>query len=147
MSHMYSTEYAPLCVCGHWSATGPQLKPRDKNIIAVSAGRKRIRVLQIGPFPNLDGANVWNPCSFTLSDEEDSSEVVGRGSSGKSTEHCLKRRQIKTEGRFSVIHTVFLHRQFINDIPRCQWQTQSQAIHSTLPWILFFFFASEEGSW
>lgn len=40
---------ALLYVCGHWSTAGPQLKPGDKNVIAVSAGRKRIRSLQIGP--------------------------------------------------------------------------------------------------
>lgn len=89
---------------------------------------------------------MWSPCSFTLSDGEDFSEVVGRGpsSSGTSTEHCLKCWQIKTEGSFGVIHTVFLHRQFINDIPQCQWQTQSLELHFTLPWILFL--ALEEGS-
>lgn len=38
-----------------WSTARPQLKPRDKNIIAVSAGRKRIRALQTGPFPILMG--------------------------------------------------------------------------------------------
>lgn len=48
-------KYALLCVCGDCSTTGPRLKPRDKNIIAVSAGRKRIRALQIGPFRILTG--------------------------------------------------------------------------------------------
>lgn len=34
---------------------GHKLKPGDKNITAVSAGRKRIRMLQIGPFRILTG--------------------------------------------------------------------------------------------
>ena len=90
---------------------------------------------------------MWSLCSFTLSDGEDFSEVVGWGSSSssKSTELGLKRWQIKTEGSFSVIHTVFFfYRQFVNTTPQCQWQTHSLVLHFTLPWILFL--ASEEGS-
>lgn len=46
---------AALCMWHVWSAARPQLKPGDKNIIAVSAGRKRIRAPQTGPFPILMG--------------------------------------------------------------------------------------------
>lgn len=51
----FTKKRTALCMWHVWSTTGPQLKPRDKNIIAVSAGRKRIRALQIGPFPILMG--------------------------------------------------------------------------------------------
>lgn len=51
----FTKKHTALCMWHAWSTTGPQLKPRDKDIIAVSAGRKRIRALQIGPFPILMG--------------------------------------------------------------------------------------------
>lgn len=50
VSRLLLSKSSLLCVCGHWSTIGPQLKPTDKNIVAVSAGRKRIRSLQTGPF-------------------------------------------------------------------------------------------------
>lgn len=80
---------AVLCVCGHWSTTGPQLKPRDKNIIAVSAGRKRIRLLQIGPLRILTRQTCEAHAVLCSSDGEDFCEVAGRRFSCSSRSTAL----------------------------------------------------------
>ncbi len=140
----FLSKYAPLCVPGNWSTVGPQLKPRDKNIIAVSAGKKPIRVLQIGPFRILTGQTC-------------EADAVSHSRWGGFLWSSWKRLQLlwqinstllealtdKNRRSFGVIHTVFLHRQFINDIPQCQRHTPSLPLHFTLPWILFL--PSEEG--
>lgn len=66
---------AQLCKCGPCSATGPQLKPRDKNSIAVSAGGEQIKSFPVGPFSIL----MLQPCSFPLSDGEEFCVGVGEG--------------------------------------------------------------------
>lgn len=74
-----STNLPVFCICGHWRATGPQLKPRDKNIIAVSAGGKRIKSLQIGPFRILMRRMCEAHAVFSLCDGEGFCEVIGQG--------------------------------------------------------------------
>lgn len=83
MSGIFSTPHPPLNM-PHFvhvktgALQGHKLKPGDKNITAVSAGRKRIRMLQIGPFRILTG-QTHESHAASLSDGEDSSEVAGWG--------------------------------------------------------------------
>lgn len=123
---------AQLCMCGHWSTAGPQLKPRDKNIIAVSAGRKRIRLLQIGPFPNLCRRKRVKPMQFhtqwwrriSVKELEEKAPVHATNQHSPAWSADRFKKKKKTEGSFSVIHTVFVHIcSSLMIFPKCQWHT------------------------
>lgn len=123
MSHLCSPNLPQLCACGHWSTTGPQLKPRDKNIIAVSAGRKRIRLLQIGPFRILPTKKRVKPMQFqTRRWRRIFSEGVGRerlrftlqiNTALLEATTDKNRRELQCNS-----HCICACRQFINDIPQ-----------------------------
>lgn len=86
---------------------GHKLKPGDKNIIADSAGRKRIRVLQIRPFRILTGPTCEIHAA-SHSAMEDFSEVAGWGpalASGTST--TLPEGLTDRNRRVTHIHCLF----------------------------------------
>lgn len=142
---------AALCMWHVWSAARPQLKPRDKNIIAVSAGRKRIRAPQTGPFPILMGQTCEACGASGLDDWEDFSQVVGRGSGcflffdhQQSLTWSADKWKKKTA---FVCNSNCFTTVSPPTTPQCQRQALSRELHSADPPPLFFFpIASEEGS-
>lgn len=117
---------------GLWSAKGPQLKPRDKDIIAASAGGKPIKSLKIERAPHLDVAKCGD-CAVPRSETE-KTFMMGMEESLGSLRCCRSNRPLALMLKANCI---ILHQNVIKQcFPECGGNSKPTLSSHTNPFFI-----------